>query len=186
MLLLLNKSVARKSVSGLDKMAEIFPLSEAESISLCILEQATKSQIRLFIAPESLHILLSLEQTYALHSIRPFLDHVDVLYPGRYFKRWARRLRQRGFTREDTKVLSLATFGTNEAGKILGVSAVVTFDQSLTNKYTHEFAAIQDQFEAMIAGLEPPFCYARLPEVMLPQKALGLIQSFDLLETVCR
>jgi hypothetical protein len=51
MLLLLDKNIARKSVSGLDKMTEVLPLSEAESTALCILEQATKSQIRLFIYP---------------------------------------------------------------------------------------------------------------------------------------
>ena len=56
------------------------------------------------------------------------------------------------------------------------VSVIVTFDQSLTNKCAHEFTAIQGRFEAMLASLEPPFCHARLPEVMLPQKALGLIQ----------
>lgn len=174
--LLLDKNVARKSVSGLDKMTEALPLSEAESIALSILEQATKGRIRLFIAPESLHILLSLKRTLALHSIRSFLDQVEVLYPGRYFKRWARRLRQMNFTREDAKVLSLATFGTDEAGEMLGVSAVATFDQRLVSNYAHELAVIRGQFEAMVVGLEPPFCYARLPEVMLPQKALGLIQ----------
>ncbi len=176
MRLLLDKNVARKSVSGLDKMAGVLPLSEAESIALCILEQATKGKIRLFIAPESLHILLSLERTFALHGISLFLDQMEVLYPGRYFKRWARRLRQMNFTREDAKVLSLATFGTDKAGEILSASVIVTFDQRLINKYAHEFAVIQGRFEAMMAGLEPPFCYARLPEMMLPQKALGLIQ----------
>jgi hypothetical protein len=72
--------------------------------------------------------------------------------------------------------LSLATFGTDEAGEILSVSVIVTFDQRLISKYAHELAVIRGQFEAMMAGLEPPFCYARLPEVILPQKALGLIQ----------
>jgi len=56
------------------------------------------------------------------------------------------------------------------------VSVIVTFDRSLTNKYAHEFAAIQGRFEAMVASLEPPFCYAGLPEVMLSREALRLIQ----------
>jgi hypothetical protein len=174
--LLLDKNVARKSVSGLDKMTEVPPLSDTESIALYILEQAAKGKTRPFIAPESLHILLSLERTVASDSIRSFLDQVEVLYPGRYFKRWARRLRRMNFTREDAKVLSLATFGTDEAGEILSVSIIVTFDQRLISKYAHELAVIRGQFEAMMAGLEPPFCYARLSEVILPQKALGLIQ----------
>jgi len=53
-----------------------------------------------------------------------FLKRVKVLYPGRYFKRWARRLRDRTFTREDAKVLALGTFGTDEAGQILARSWV--------------------------------------------------------------
>lgn len=60
-------------------------------------------------------------------------------------------------------MLSLATFGTDEAGEMLGVSVVATFDQRLISNYTHELAVIRGQFKAMVASLEPLFCYAGCP-----------------------
>jgi len=140
------------------------------------LQKAAIGGCKLFVAQEIIHILARKEDNSTTLAVQALLRRVSVLKRTRYFKRWARRLRQTNFAREDAKVLSLATFGTDEAGEILSVSVIVTFDQSLTNKYAHEFTAIQGRFEAMLTSLEPPFCYARLPEVMLPQKALGLIQ----------
>ena len=65
------------------------------------------------------------------------------MYAGRYFKRWARRLRECGFNREDAKVLGLATYGTDAAGRILGVETIVTFDRSLINNYEAQRPALE-------------------------------------------
>lgn len=48
--------------------------------------------------------------------VRDFLDEVEVIRVGRYARRWATRLREYGFTREDAAVFSLGTFGTDLAG----------------------------------------------------------------------
>lgn len=64
-----------------------------------------------------------------------FLKRIEVLYHGCYFKRWARRLREDTFTREDAKVLALGTFGTDEAGQILGVHTIVTYDRPMLRKW---------------------------------------------------
>ena len=140
------------------------------------MQKAATGECKLFVAQEIVHILAHKEDNSTALAVQALLRRVSVLKRTRYFKRWARRLHQMNFTREDAKVLSLATFGTNEVGEILSVSVIVTFDQRLISKYTHELTVIRGRFEAMVASLEPPFCYARLPEVMLPQKALELIQ----------
>lgn len=176
MLLLLDKNVVRKWINGLLRFARGQKLPPEEELALAFLQKAATDGCKRFVAQEIVHILARKEDNSTALAVQALLRRVSVLKRTRYFKRWARRLRQMGFTREDAKVLSLATFGTDEAGEILSVSIIVTFDQRLTNKYTHELAVIQDRFEAMVASLEPPFCYARLPRVMLPQKALELIQ----------
>jgi hypothetical protein len=176
MLLLLDKNVVRKGVNGLLRFARgRKPLPE-EELALALLQEAATGECKLFVAQEIVHILGRKEDNSTTLAVQAFLKRVSVLKRTRYFKRWARRLRQMNFTREDAIVLSLATFGTDKAGEILSVSVIVTFDQRLISKYTHELAVIRGRFEAMVAGLEPPFYYARLPEVMLPQKALGLTQ----------
>lgn len=176
MLLLLDKNVVRRGVNGLLRLARGQESPPEEELALVLLQKAATGECKLFVAQEVVHILARKEDNSTTFAVQSFLRRVSVLKRTRYFKRWARRLRQMNFAREDAKVLSLATFGTDKAGEILSVSVIVTFDQSLTNKYDHEFTVIQGRFEAMVADLEPPFCYARLPEVMLPQKALGLIQ----------
>jgi hypothetical protein len=60
--------------------------------------------------------------------VQTFLAYVEVMQAGRYFKRWTRRLQEHGFTREDAKILGLGTFGTDEAGEILGVQAIIILD----------------------------------------------------------
>jgi hypothetical protein len=176
MCLLLDKNVVRRGVNGLLRLARGQEPPPEEEIALVLLQKAAIRECKLLVAQEIVHILVRKEDNGTTIAVQTFLRRISVLKRTRYFKRWARRLRRMNFTREDAKVLSLATFGTDEAGEILSVSVIVTFDQRLISKYAHELAVIRGQFEAMMAGLEPPFCYARLPEVILPQKALGLIQ----------
>ncbi len=177
MRLLLDKNVVRKGVNGLIRFARGQEPPPEEELALILLREGAAGEYRLFVAQEIVHILARKEDNSTTLAAQALLRRVSVLKRTRYFKRWARRLRQMGFTREDAKVLSLATFGTDEEGDVLGVSVVVTFDQRLISNYTHELVVIRDRFEAMVAGLEPPFCYARLPGVMLPQEALELIQE---------
>jgi hypothetical protein len=64
--------------------------------------------------PPSLHILQQFARSPAYAStIHFFLNQVEVAVSTRYFRRWARRLREHGFSREDAAILALATFGTD-------------------------------------------------------------------------
>jgi hypothetical protein len=97
---------------------------------------------------------------------------VGVAFPARYFKRWARRLQQYGFTPEDASVLALATFGTDKDTSILSMHGVVTFDQPMMTQWTVQCPAIQAHLSAMLQDLPIPYCHAALPEVLHPGNAL--------------
>ena len=101
--------------------------------------------------------------------IQLFLQGVEVVFPTRYFKRWARRLQEYGFSSEDAGVLAVATFGTDREGTILGMHAVVTFDQPLINQWTVQHTTIQTHLSAMRRDLPMPYSQAGLPLVLRPE-----------------
>jgi hypothetical protein len=101
------------------------------------------------------------------------LERTIVLFPTRYHKRWARRLKRLNFTREDAKILAYGSFGTDEEGEILGVNFVVTYDRALRNKYKLEFPEIEKQFLAMKAELRLPYSAAALPRVVTLEEFLS-------------
>jgi hypothetical protein len=127
----------------------------------------------MFVSEETANIL---GRFFARREVRLFLDTVETMYAGKYFKRWARRLREYSFTREDAKVLGLATYGTDAAGEILGVEVIVTFDQSLINNYKVQRPALGRRLQAMTAQLSLPFRDAGLPEVVHPIEGLHLLE----------
>ena len=95
------------------------------------------------------------------------LRRIEVLDPTRYFKRWARRLRQRTFSREDAKILALGTFGTDQDGAILGVRSIVTLDRPMVRKWQQQGNEMAAALLEMTVNLAPPYATAMLPEVRL-------------------
>lgn len=167
--LLLDKSVVRRYFEGVSALARGLTLTEEEQQAILLVHLAQRKRQRLFLPVEAFHLL----QAHA-HQIAPaetlmFLKRVEVLYSGRYFKRWARRLRKGTFTREDAKVLALGTFGTDEAGQILGVHMIVTYDRPMLRKWEQERREIAERLLEMTRDLQAPFALARLPEVRLPE-----------------
>ena len=123
---LFDKNVVRRIVAGMVKVQADKRLTQEEDDALALLQEARKGSLHLFIAPEAFNLL---RRFTGRAEVDLFLEIAEVMQAGRYFKRWARRLRGYGFTPEDAKVLSLGTFGTRKAGDILGVDAIITFDQ---------------------------------------------------------
>jgi hypothetical protein len=102
----------------------------------------------------------------------------QVLFPLRYQRRWARRLHQDyGFSREDAQLLSLATFGTDLPGRILGVDIFVTFDLRLLDRFTANYSVIERRFSRMTSHLPSPYIDAVLPEVATPGEVLRLLST---------
>src|SRR5437870_2619578 len=95
------------------------------------------------------------------------------LQRGCYTRRWARRLHEHGFTREDAVVLSLGTFGTNLVGDMLGVDTVIMLDMPLINHFYTQHTTITRRLQAMTQQLQVPYREAKLPSLQTVAQALG-------------
>lgn len=160
---LLDKSVVRRCLKGLVG-GKLTPDVQA---SLKVLTALSPDD--LFISLETLHILthiIRVPQTKAI------INNSRLLYPVRYTKRWARRLRDVAFGREDAYLLSLATFGTDQltGGRILGVHRLITYDYHLQNHFVVNRAKLEIRLSRMTNQLSPPYAKAVLPELVTPSE----------------
>jgi hypothetical protein len=148
-------------------------LTAEEMTALGLYGQADNRRLRLFMAPPTHHILerLALSAQYA-PLIALFRARAEVAMPTRYFKRWSRRLRDQGFTREDAAVLALGTFGTSRAADVLGMHFVATLDQSMINHWQTRQQIIQEQLAAMQCQLHLPYRDVFLPQVRRPESII--------------
>jgi hypothetical protein len=166
---LLDKVTARFSVQGLLKLAEGRELTEEELLSIDLLARSEPPTTRLFIAPPSANVARSLARMPRYSGVTLFFfGKVEVARPAYYFKRWARRLRDFGFAREDAAILALATFGTDEEETILGMDFVATYDQRMIRHWSGQREAIQARLAAMRRDIPPPYSHAILPQVERP------------------
>jgi len=168
---LLDKVTARYIVQGLLKLAENRSLTREEISALDLFSLAHLSEIQFFIVPQTVSVLERLVQLpHYTRIIQLFLGRVEVIIPARYFKRWTRRLRDYGFTKEDAAVLALATFGTNKASNILGTDIIATFDQPMINQWSVQHSAIVGRLKAMQNDISVPYSQAKLPQVLHPEQ----------------
>jgi len=166
---LLDKNVARYAIAGL-RYGHLRPLSREELDALAFWRALERQGASLFISHTSFHILRRLA---GYVEVQTLLDSVDVLWPTRYYARWARRLHEMtGLTREDCAQVALGSFSSNLAGSILGVHFLVTCDQSLITGYRHHFAALDRRLHSMTVQLRAPFNQAALPRLVEPTQFL--------------
>lgn len=171
---LLDKNVVRRAIEGIGASLVAVPLTTQQGLAIRLLRRGIRTDVSMTITPETANILS--RRSDALE-VRIFLDRVSVMRRGRYFKRWARRLREHGFTREDAKTLSYGTFGLDPTELVLGASVVVTFDQHLTRNFTTNREVLIRRLKAMTAQLRAPYRDARLPEIATPEQVLQGFRS---------
>ncbi|MBS1253347.1 MAG: hypothetical protein MAG451_02396 [Anaerolineales bacterium] len=167
---LLDKNLIRFAIAGLYHGSQR-PLRPVELGALSFWRKVEQREESLYIADVSHKILLQLP---SYDEVAIFLDSAEVLFPTRYHRRWARRIREStGLAREDAAMIALASFGTDEEGKMLGAQALVTYDQSLINGFSVNHDVLQRRFHAMTAQLSDPFRRAALPRVVSPDRLLA-------------
>ena len=105
---LLDKNVVREALRGLVRETAGVALPARQRTSLDVIRTIIAYGGLLYITPELRH-LLERPTTFSLAS--PLLPYLRVLRAGRYLKRWARRLAEEGFSHEDARLLSYASFG---------------------------------------------------------------------------
>lgn len=168
---LLDKVTARLIVQAILKRSQHKTLTPEEGSAIDFFWRTTAPEIRLFIVPATANILQRLllfpENSAAIHR---FLSRVEVAQPISYYKRWARRLRDYGFTREDAAVLAFATFATDQDLSFLSMNLVVTQDQPMINNWLVRQTEIQKHLDAMRYNIPSPYCYASLPQVLRPEQ----------------
>ena len=160
---LLDKAVIRRAVEGISASLVATPLSTEQSLALRLLRRGAQTAVLLLITPETANILFHLDHLLA---VRLLLNEVTPIRRGRYFARWAHRLRESGFTREDALVLSYGTFGLPPGDLIVGVSAVVTFGRPMIHNFEAQGARLRRRLTAMTVQLSPPYADAALPRVL--------------------
>lgn len=168
---LLDKVVARYTLTGLLKLTEGATITREELFSLDLFARAESTSLCLYMAPSSARVLQRLAELPRYSTIVcRFQERVEVIFPTRYYKRWARRLRDRGFTREDATVLALATFGTDEGLTVLGMHFVATYDQPLINNWIVQEEALRARLDSMQRDIPAPYRNALLPRVLRPEQ----------------
>jgi hypothetical protein len=160
---LLDKNVVREALRGLVRATLGMPLPPRQGTSLGIVRALIAYGGLLYITPELWHLL---ERPANLPISSPFLSYLRVLRPGRYLKRWGRRLTEEGFSHEDALILSYASFGFDALEKTFGVESVLTNDLRMKDRYTHGLPRIEARFTRMIRQLKPPYQQATLPDVV--------------------
>lgn len=168
---LLDKVVARYTLSGFLKLAEGTGVNREELFSLDLFARAFPPTLQLFITPASAQVLQRLMELprYTLIA-RRFQERVKIVFPARYYTRWMRRLREYNFSKEDAAILALASFGTDEMNTILGMHFVATYDQPLLNNWVVQQNTIQAHLAAMQHDIPRPYCETQLPKVLLPEQ----------------
>jgi len=172
---LLDKVIARYILSGLWKLNQNQPVTQTELFSLNLFYRASP-QLHLLIVPATDNVLQQLSKLPQYTSlIQFFRQRSGIVQPARYCKRWSRRLRGYGFSREDANVLTLATFGLDEMRAVLGSNFVATYDQPMMNNWTKREDEIADHLAAMRRDLLEPYDQVSLPLVKRPEAILALI-----------
>jgi len=171
---LLDKVVARRSLEGLLRLAEGRDLTEEELWAVDLLWRAGGEKIRLFVTVGTVNVLKRLETLSRYEAVvAAFARRVEEVQPTRYFQRWARRLREFGFTREDAYILALASFGTDQSRGILGMHFVATYDQPLITQWSLQQDRIRKRLEVMRRDLQPPYDQVALPQVLRPEEIVS-------------
>jgi len=169
---LLDKNVVRLVVVGL-YLGRRQLLSPPVLNALVFWQIAENQGVTLCITEASANVLKQRQQ-YA--AVRFVLATATELHPGRYCRRWARRLGETtGLAYEDAMVVALGTFGTDPSGAVLGAHAVVTYDRPLINGYDMHLPALRRRLQAMTAQLSPPFNRVVLPLVVSPDRFLDTL-----------
>lgn len=124
---------------------------------------------RLHITEQTANILQRRTPQFAL----PLLAEVEPLKKARYLRRWARRLRDFGFSPEDAIVLAYGSFGFSARTTDIGVEVIITADLKLATRFLEQHAALNNRFGEMIGSLTQEYASLKLPHLLTTAQALS-------------
>jgi hypothetical protein len=97
---------------------------------------------------------------------------LTTLTKGHYLRRWARRLRDFGFGREDSVILAYGSFGVDVQRQTFGAEVILSADQPLLRRFHEQYDHITRRFRRMTCQLALPYRLAQVPTVMSPEEML--------------
>ena len=124
---------------------------------------------RLYLTQETHQVLQLRPPLYAAR----ILAQTQALKKGRYLRRWARRLRDFVFSREDAVILAYGSFGIAPGSQSVGVNVIITGDLRLVTNFNTRFAGIKERFDQMVPNLPEPYRRLSLPEVVATATVLA-------------
>ena len=126
-----------------------------------------------YVTPETVHSAQRRDPLIAASLLTP----ITILTPGRYLRRWARRLRDCSFSREDSVILAYGSFGVDAQHQTFGAEVIVSTDQPLTRRFYEQHDSIARRFQRMICQLALSYRLALLPILMSPDERLTVLMK---------
>lgn len=159
---LLDKGVIRRAYERQVRLIRGIVPTYAQDISTLILAKIILQGFQGYVTKETYNALMSRSTTIG----SSLLSDIRVLEKGKYLRRWARRLRDFGFTREDSVILSNGIFGVDTIMQTLGVSIIVTTDLRMIRNYRGHFDDIDTRLRNMKKNLLKPYFHVEFPELI--------------------
>ncbi len=165
---LLDKGVVRRVYEARVRLALGQPPTPFQAEAANVWARLRALNTQLYITEQTEHILQRRSPLFAT----ALLAQTRALKKGRYLRRWARRLREMGFSPEDAIVIAYGSFGLDLQSQRIGVEAVVTNDLKLRAHFHVRLPAIRDHFAQMIVQLSEPYRGLTLPRVVATAEVL--------------
>ncbi len=166
---LLDKGTVREALRGVVRTEVGLPLPPRQQSAYAAIQALRAEEVQLYVTPQLLHIL---HRPSNLPIASPLLPDLHPLTAGRYLRRWARRLREEGVSREDAFIVSYASFGLDERTESFGTDVVLTTDVALKVHYETRFDRLMERFHRMTSQLTAPYQNAGLPTLITPEELL--------------
>lgn len=159
---LLDKGVIRRIYERRVRLAKGRKPTDAQKESASAFDALRRRGSQICITHQTANILRTRPQRFA----SALLAFTIELQKGNYHRRWARRLRELSFSREDAVILAYGNFGVNSISSLVAVQTIITTDQKLVANYDYRQAEIELRFARMIQNLAEPYSKFELPEVL--------------------
>jgi len=167
---LFDKGVIRRVYERRARLAQGLQPTSLQNEAADVYDRINTIAQRLYITQPTANVLRLRPPRHAA----AILSDTRVLRKGRYLRRWARRLRDFNFSREDALIIAHGSFGADVDSLLIGVDVIVTNDFKLVNNFKAQYTNIEDRFKRMISDLLDPYSSLKLPEIMTTADVLDL------------
>lgn len=170
-IVLLDKGVIRRVYERRVRLARKRRPTDAQKECAEVFDLFHRQGKRICITRKTANILRTRPARY----VGSLLSVTCELQKGRYLRRWARRLREVSFSREDAIILAYGSFGLSPRSNLVPVEMIVTTDLKLVANFEHRKAEIESRFERTTQHLLDPYSTLELPAVLSAAEVLKLV-----------